>query len=173
MDKLSKLGLSPSAISWVKSYLSDHCQVTCVSDSFSSPGFPSSGVPQGSVLGPSLFSAFINDLPSVLPADSVVLFADDTAIYIISSNLAPPNTSLQQHVDAANLWMTSIGFCLNASKTKSMLIHSRRRKLETGLNIHVDGVAVEQVQVHKYLGVVLNDSLTWSDHVHMVCRKAN
>ena len=109
--------------------------------------------------GPSLFSAFINDLPSVLPADSVVLFADDTAIYIISSNLASLNTSLQR-VDAANLWISSKGFCLNASKTKSMLIHSRRRKLETGLNINVDGVAVEQVQVHKYLGVVLNNSLT-------------
>ena len=54
-----------------------------------------------------------------------------------------------------------------------MLIHSRRRKLETGLNIHVDGVAVEQVQVHKYFGVVLSDSLTWSDHVDMVCGKAN
>ena len=105
-------------------------------------------------------SAFINDLPSVLPADSVVLFADDTAIYIISSNLASLNTSLQQCVDAANLWMTSNGLRLNASKTKSMLIHSRRQKLETGLSIHVDGVTVEQVQVHKYLGVVLNDTLT-------------
>ena len=54
-----------------------------------------------------------------------------------------------------------------------MLIHSRRRKLETGLNIHVDSVAVEQVQVHKYFGVALSDSLTWSDHVDMVCGKAN
>ena len=75
LDKLFKLGLSPSAFSWFKSYLSDCCQVTRVSDSFSSLGFPLSGVPQGSVRGPSLFSAFINDLSSVLPADSVVLFA--------------------------------------------------------------------------------------------------
>ena len=60
--------------------------------------------------------------------------------------------------------MTSNGLCLNASKTKSMLIHSRRQKLETGLSIHVDGVTV-----HKYLGVVLNNTLTWSDHVDMVC----
>ena len=109
LSKLSKLGFSSSTVAWFKSYLSDRCQVTRVSDSFSSPGFPTTGVPQGSVLGPSLFSAFINDQPSVLPADSVVLFADDTAIYITSSNLAFLNSSLQQCLDATGLWMASNG----------------------------------------------------------------
>ena len=173
LSKLSQLGFSSSTVAWFKSYLSDRCQVTRVSDSFSSPGFPTTGVPQGSVLGPSLFSAFINDQPSVLPADSVVLFADDTAIYITSSNLAFLNSSLQQCLDATSLWMASNGLQLNASNTKCMLFHSSRRKIETGLDVLVDGVTVDQVRVFKYLGVLINDTLTWSDHVDMICRKVS
>ena len=173
LSKLSQLGLSPSAASWFKSYLSHRSQVTRVDDSYSSPGFPTSGVPQGSVLGPSLFSAFINDLPSVLPPDSVVLFADDTAIYIINSNLSSLNASLQKCLDAANLWMARNGLRLNENKTKCMLIHSSKAKAESGLDIHIDDVTVEQVRSLKYLGVVLNDTLTWSDHVDMVCGKVN
>ena len=76
-----------------------------VGDSFSSVDYPSSGVPQGSVLGPTLFSAFINDLPKALPPDSTVLFADDTSIYITSDNLPSLNSSLQLCLNLANIWM--------------------------------------------------------------------
>ena len=54
-----------------------------------------------------------------------------------------------------------------------MLLHSSRRKVASALDIHLDGVAVEQVRVIKYLGVLINDTLTWSDHVGLVCRKVN
>ena len=132
-----------------------------------------SGVPQGSVLGPTLFSTFINDLPAVLPSDSIVLFADDTAIYVISNNLTSLNSSLQLCLNLANLWMAKNGLKLNTSKTKCMLLHSSRRKLalDTGLKLHIDGLTVEQVRIFKYLGVVINETLTWSDHINMICSK--
>ena len=86
-----------------KSYFSYRSHVTRVADSYSSLGFPCSGVPQGSILGPTFFSAFINDLPSVLPPDSTVLFADDATIFIISDNLPSLNSTLQLNLDFANL----------------------------------------------------------------------
>ena len=96
-------------------------------------------VPQGSVLGPSLFSTFINDLPNVLPFDSIALFADNTAIYIVSSNLASLNSSLQRCLDLANLWMMNNGLQLNTSKTKCILLHSARKTVNTCLNLVING----------------------------------
>ena len=173
LAKLSQIGLSPSATAWFKSYLSDRSQVTRVGDSSSSLGFPTSGVPQGSVLGHSLFSAFINDLPSVLPPDSTVVFADDTAIYIISNNIPSFDSSLQICLNLANLWIAKNGLKLKTSKTKCMLLHSPKKKLDADLNLEVDSTAVEQVRVFKYLGALINNTLTWSDHVDMVSGKVS
>ena len=169
--KLSRFGLSPSTISWFRSYLSNRSHVTRVENSYSSLGFPSSGVPQGSILGPTLFSTFINDLPSALPPDSTVLFADDTTIFIISDNLPSINSSLQVTLDLANLWLQQNGLKLNTLKTKSMLIHSARKKVDSKLVLRIDDVHVEQVQSFKFLGVLVNDTLTWSDHINLVCNK--
>ena len=171
LSKLADLDLSPSTISWFQSYLSNRCHVTCVSDSFSYPGFPSAGVPQGSVLGPSLFSAFINDLPSVIPPGSTILFADDTTIYIVSDSISTLQSFLQLCLDLSNLWLQKNGLTLNTSKTKSMLIHSSRRKIEDSLGLNVSGNVVEQVRCFKFLGVYVNDTLTWHDHIDKLCSK--
>ena len=147
LAKLSQLGLSPSTVSWFRSYLTDRVQLTRVGDHFSSPGIPSSGVLQGSVLGPTLFSSFINDLPKILPLDSTVIFADDTSIYIISDKLPSLKTSLHLCLNLANLWMLSNSLKLNTLKKKCMLIHSSRKKVDGNLELSVEVRLIEQVRV--------------------------
>ena len=173
LSKLTSLGLSSIATSWFRSYLSNRSQITRVLDSYSLPGFPSSGVPQGSILGPTPFSAFIKDLPSVLPLNSTVPFADDMTIFIVSDNICSLQSSLQTCLNLANLWLQRNGLRLNTLKTKSVLIHSSRKVTGSTLELSVDGSQVEQVRSFKFLGVAINDTLTWSNHINTVCAKVS
>ena len=166
LKKLVYLQLS----SHLNSFLFSH--ITQLADSYSTPGFPSSGVPQGSVFGPSIYSAFINNLPSILSRDSTVLFAD-TTIYIVSDSLATIQSSLQPCLGLANLWLQRNGLRINAAKTKSMLIHSSRKVVDGNLTLKVDDRTVECVWSFKFLGVVVNDTLTWADHIDIVCKKVS
>ena len=86
-DKLTTLGIAPSARRWFSSYLSNHSQRTIIGESKSLPLTSDTGVPQGSVLRPTLFSIMINDMPSACPDCTAVLFADDTTIYAIGKNV--------------------------------------------------------------------------------------
>ena len=109
----------------------------------------------------------------MLPPDSTALFANDTTIYIVSDSLSSIQSSLQLCLDLANLWLQRNGLKINASKTKSMLIHSSRKMVDGSLTLRINDSIVEQVRCYKFLGVVVNDTLTWVDHIDMVCKKVS
>ena len=69
--------------------------------------------------------------------------------------------------------MLKNGLKLNALKSKCILIHSSRKKVDDNLELFVDGSPIEQVRVMKFLGVLLNDTLTWSDHIVHICTKVS
>ena len=80
LSKLSLIGLSPNATQWFESYLSNRIQRTSCDNELSGVPSVSHGVPQGSILGPLLFSLYINDLPNSVKRSDVSLNADDTVL---------------------------------------------------------------------------------------------
>ena len=134
-------------------------------------GFPLLGSPRALSLVPLCFLPSLTTFPLFFL--STQLFADDTSIFIVSDDICSLQSSLQTCLNLANLWLQRNGLRLNTLKTKSMLIHSSKKVTGTTLELSVDGSQVEQVRSFKFLGVTINDTLTWSDHINTVCAKVS
>ena len=98
--KLRRFGLEEYSLAWMASYLTNRSQAVCVGDELSSPMPVLSGVPQGSILGPVLFTLYINDLPSCIQFSNIMMYADDTVFYLSSSSTS--EIELKLNLDLAN-----------------------------------------------------------------------
>jgi hypothetical protein len=175
---LKKLALylqNSDAVKLLSSFLDNRVQRVYVNGAFSVEGKLVYGVPQGSVLGPVLFSLFINDLSLSITNPSVEchMLADDTTFQTCSSDITVIQDSLQSALDDASTWCQENRMVLNPSKSKSMLITTRQKhQLQPlSLNLSVDGNTLKQVSSHKLLGVVIDDKLRWDAHVDHLCRQ--
>lgn len=120
MAKLTKFNFSPGAIKWTESYLSNRSQSVRISDHHS-PSLPlSTGVPQGSDLGPLLFSLYINALPSVCSDVSIQMYEDDTVIYTHAKNTTQAAAKLTQSMVHVTEWLNQGCLKLNVNKTVAM-----------------------------------------------------
>ena len=135
----------------------------------SNPAQVTSGVPQGTVLGPLLFLLYVNDLPDKLKS-SIRLFADDALLYGVISN-EDDGDQLQQDLKQLEVWQNKWQMSFNRSKCKTICISTKRVPPQRK---HVFcGVELEQVESISYLGVILNDNLKWSKHVQSTSSKAS
>jgi hypothetical protein len=129
-----------------------------------------SGVPQGSVLGPLLFLIYINQLPSSVTKSNVRLFADDKAIYLTVNSLADC-ASLQQDLDKLQEWEQEWDMEFNPSKCQVLHITRNRNVIEHGYFLH--GQALESVSDAKYLGLDLSSDLSYNTHIDRITNNAN
>ena len=131
-----------------------------------------SGVPQGSVLGPLLFLVYIDGLAQ-LPLSNgaqMVLYADDLLLFrTISSN--EDYLQLQCDISMVENWVTCNHLTLNASKCKYMVI-SRKKISSLPLALKLGGSDLERVECFKYLGLLLSENLSFSEHINLTCMKA-
>ena len=126
-------GISGTALDWFTSYLSDQCQQVKIQDYVSDPVYIAFGVPQGSVLGPILFTLYTAPLSHVIAEHDVEhhLYADDTQIYISlsGSEALESLTDLKSGVTDVFTWMTSLKLKLNLSKTEFIIIGFKSKQI--------------------------------------------
>ncbi len=172
--KLKSLGLKEAAITWFSSYLKGRTQQTQVGNSLSSPMHTSSGVPQGSILGPLLFVCYVNDLPKFCKNLQPFMYADDTALLVKGKNIMEIQNQLQYDFNQILRWLSANRLSLNAKKTKSMLLcHSRSPLANTTLHINCGETIIEPVRTMKYLGIHLDNHLSFNEHIENTIKKVN
>ena len=167
--KLQTYGVLGQTNFWISNFLSDRRQSVVV-DGFSSP-FVSvrSGVPQGSVLGPSLFLAYINDLPDNL-VKSTRLFADDTTAYT-GVRGDQDQVTLQEDLDRLADWESKWDMQFHPQKCNTLRCTHRPSPHECNYVLH--GHTLSTVPTAKYLGLTLHHKMDWEDHIGSICSKAN
>ena len=151
------------------SYLSDRRQRVIVNDKTSHWQPVISGVPEGSLLAPLLFSLFINDLPATITS-GCLMYADDVKIF---RKITCPSDSqeLQHDLDRLTAWSACWGLSLNPSKCKSFTLTLRRAPVQITYNIR--GTVLEHVDQIRDLGIVIDSKLTFAQHVDHVVKRAN
>ena len=168
LNKLSNYGVRGLAHQWFKSYLHDRKQYTCINNANSRLANITCGVPQGSVLGPLLFLIYINDIGNAVPEETVKLFADDTNLFVAGKTIALANEKANQSITLLNQWFLANKLSLNTNKTCYMVFPP-----DIAHSVHVELNGNDLLCVHnfKYLGVVIDDELKWTDHIMHVYKK--
>ena len=158
---------------WFKDYLTNRKQYVRIhfqgtnSDMFDI----TCGVPQGSVLGPLLFLIYINDINAASCKLSFTLFADDTNIFNKNSNLQQLIRSTNEELSKLSLWFKANRLSLNITKANYMLFSNRKKILNQNMNVIIDESIITRVKDCKFLGVIIDENLTWMKHINLVTSK--
>ena len=174
LSKLEFYGIKHETLLWFNTYLSQRQQQVSANNSRSSFKSVTCGVPQGSILGPLLFLLFINDIPLYTKNVYTDLYADDTTLYDIQSSQDTIELNLQSALQQLNIWCKGNGMLLNSAKTKVMLIttNQKRQRLTTDkLKLLYNNESLQMVCSDKILGVLVDNNLTWSEHIKQVTKK--
>ena len=169
--KLSKYGISGNLLSWIKDFLSCRTQYVKINDSKSACNNITSGVPQGSVLGPMLFIYFINDLPEICTVTTKI-FADDTKAYTqIKSE--EDHLNLQNTINNIHNWTEEWQLKFNETKCKILHLGDNNPQRSYFIGSEDSRIELEKTVIEKDLGVHVDPTLSFDSHIETIIKKAS
>ncbi|KAI8505108.1 hypothetical protein Bbelb_172170 [Branchiostoma belcheri] len=171
LTKIASYGIKGKLLQWIASFLSDRKQRVCVNGALSSWAEVTSGVPQGSVLGPVLFTVFVNDMPEAV-TNQLKLFADDTKMYCPVTQ-EKHCEELQANLYKLEEWSTKWQLCFHPDKCTVLRIGSGHPPYIYTMKGKSGLIPLKFTTEEKDLGIIVDRDLSFEKHIAKMTAKAN
>ena len=175
LSKLQGYRISGTALKLINSFLSNRYQNEHVGFNGNASSRPSisCGIPQGSVLGPLLFLLYINDIALVSNLLFLLLFADESNVFVtgrdIDAMIDQVNTEMAKIVP----WLNANKLTLNMRKTHFIVFKTAKKHISSSKSVLINNHPIKQVTTTKFLGIIIDSSLSWCDHILAIKGKAS
>ena len=180
MNKLEYYGIKGTPLQWFRSYLTNRLQYVEYNNADSDLLPISTGVPQGSILGPLLFIIYMNDISKASDKFHFILYADDTSLVeplctftiALPENINILSDSINAKLNLISDWLALNKLSLNVKKTKMMLFHNRQKNINNLIpRLQLNGAPIEIVKEFNFLGITFDEFMIWKSHINKISSK--
>jgi Reverse transcriptase (RNA-dependent DNA polymerase) len=168
IEKLHAAGLTGNALKIFISYFTSRKQCVKINNSISNEQNILTGIAQGSILGATLFLIFINDIFNLKLCGDIQLYADDAVVMYSANTHFTILQQMKQDADVLNRWFSINRIKMNFTKSNFILFGSEERNLA---HISIEREKISEVKSIKYLGLIIDHKLKWTDHIALVRKK--
>ena len=131
------------------------------------------GVPQGSILGPLFFLLYINDIINTSTVLQLILFADDTNVFVSHKDKDCLTNILNAELNKLSLWFRANGLSLNLKKTKFIVFKPCQKRTNQTIQLLINSQKIDQVKETVFLGVIMDENLNWKSEISHVANKVS
>ena len=175
LSKLPIYGIKNKELCWFESYLFGRKQIVSHDGALSEIKVTSCGVPQGSILGSLLFTLLINNIDENLRQCEMTLYADDSVLYVGDKTCDVIEEKLNNDLEQIANWFVQNNLVVNLKKTKTECVLYGTHQRTSGskpMEIKINKTKIAESDVYEYLGVNMDQNLTFSDHLEKTIKKA-
>ena len=161
---------------WFENYLKNRKQYLEIYETQSDLLDIKCGIPQGSIVGPIVFLIYINDIGNSNKLN-LLSFADDTTVYLSGQNYTHLVRDISIELSNIYMWLCANRLSLNVNKTKHMIFNYMHSQNSYATNLHINNIPLTQVgtnfqeQTIKFLGIYIDEKLSWKRHISQICSK--